>query len=127
MALCDATPVPTAGNEYVMEALISMSDDVCGLNVETRKLRWLCATETPASVSLVVVVIEDARCTFGGPPQESTNTMLRRSGRYVFQATSKMKQITVNSSLADSDCNATPTVYDGQLFRHSHTTLYCVQ
>lgn len=51
----------------------------------------------------------------------------RRSGTYVFEADSAMKQVAHNEALDDTDFNGTPAVSDGRMYLRSNKALYCIE
>lgn len=109
LELCYATPVLTAGDSGVMEAVISMPGEVWGLNATNGKLRWFCEIGNGGNVSPSVVVSKDHFFTFGGYPAQQTNA-IKRGGR---------KNITDTHSVwqsRDSSYVPTPLYHDGHLY-----------
>lgn len=109
LELCYATPVVVEAEDNVIEAVISMPGEVWGLNTENGKLRWFCEIGTGGNVSPSVVVGKDSFFTFGGYPQQQTNS-IKRNGRKNVTSTHHQWEIR-NSSYV-----ATPLLFDDHLY-----------
>lgn len=109
LELCYATPVLVAGDDGVMEAVVSMPGEVWGLNADNGKLRWFCEIGNGGNVSPSVVVGKDVFYTFGGYPEQQTNA-IKRGGRKDITASHRLWQN------RDSSYVATPLLHEDHLY-----------